>query len=149
MPSHFKRSLVLIVAEEFAFDLGSCLCWGKADTHLFVTSDLYIPVKNTLDCSAVGFYVFHITHSLTIACCVFGAVHKFAIRLLRKEQLTNDNEWKAGHAVTKTNIFDRIYIHICVCVFLRTAISNTKGLYPHCAGQQQFFRKRESINFFF
>jgi len=35
------------------------------------------------------------------------AVHKFGFRLVISEA-TNDNQWKEGHAVTKTDVFDRI-----------------------------------------
>jgi hypothetical protein len=39
---------VLILTEEFAADLGNFFVRGKADRHLFLTSNKYLPVKNTL-----------------------------------------------------------------------------------------------------
>jgi len=41
--------------------------------------------------------------------CEVRAVNKFAFRLVISEA-PNGNQWKEGHAVTETAIFDRIYM---------------------------------------
>ena len=48
MPIETKRENHLQnVTEEFEYDLGSCLRWGKAIRPLLLNSDRYIPVTST------------------------------------------------------------------------------------------------------
>jgi hypothetical protein len=41
---------------------------------------------------------------------VVRAVHEFDFRLVINEHLTNGDQWKEGHAVIETHVFDRIYM---------------------------------------
>ena len=85
---------------------------GRADPYLCVTNNLFIPISIALGWRAVQLYACHITRLHNLVFCVLRVVHKLDIRLLQEEQLTNVNEWKEGHAVTETNIFDRTYIYV-------------------------------------
>ena len=58
-------------------------------------------------------------------------VHKLNFRFVTKKELTNDDHFKGGHAVTAIYVSDRSYILVC---FTPAAVAIVKGLYPLCAG---------------
>ena len=76
---------LLIVTEEFADDLGSCLRWGKLNRLLCVTSNRCIPVKNTLDLKYSRVYACDIILLFSLVLCVVRAVHRFDFGHVIKE----------------------------------------------------------------
>jgi hypothetical protein len=49
--------------------------------------------------------------------------------LLKTEHLADGDQWKEGHAVIETRVFDRIYM------FPSTVVASVKGLHRRCAGK--------------
>jgi len=45
----------------------------------------------------------------SIVFCEVRAAHKFDSKLVLNENLTTGEEWKQGHTVIETRVFDRIY----------------------------------------
>jgi len=80
----FSRNItmVLILTEEFAVDLGSVFAMGKADCLLYVTSNRCLPVTNTLGWSAAVFCACEIVRLFSIVFCVVRAVRKRDFGLL-------------------------------------------------------------------
>jgi hypothetical protein len=60
---------------------------------------------------------------------VVRALHKFTFGLSQTNPTTNSDQCEKDHVVTKTNVFDKIYM-FSVAVF-----ASVKGIYSHCAGQ--------------
>jgi hypothetical protein len=49
--------------------------------------------------------------------------------LLQTKHVTNDDQWKEGHALIETYVFDRSYM------ISPTVVASITGLYPRCEGQ--------------
>jgi hypothetical protein len=67
---------------------------GKVECILLVSSSLCIPVKNTLGWSAVVFCACEIIQLCPVVFYIVRAVHKFYLRLVINEYLTNGHQWK-------------------------------------------------------
>ena len=84
--------------------------FGKAECPLLLISYWCMPFKNTLGWSAVAFCPRKIIQLFSVAFCVVGAVLKFDLRLVTKDTPNKRRQWKEGHAVIETHVFDRIYV---------------------------------------
>jgi hypothetical protein len=80
---------------------------GKAESRLLMTSNRSIPVKNTLNRSAIEFCVGKIMHLLSVVFCVVGVVHKFNFSVVINQA---PNKWRPLER--GTCVFDGIYIYI-------------------------------------
>ena len=78
---------------------------GKAESRLLVTSNRCIPVKNTLDRSAVEFCAYKIRYLLSVVFCVVGVVHKFNFSVFINQ---TPNKWRPLER--EARVFDGIYI---------------------------------------
>ena len=62
------------------------ICAGKGDRLFFVTSNRYIPVKNTLGCNVVVFCGCELIQLFCVASCLVRVVHKLEFRLAASEE---------------------------------------------------------------
>jgi len=77
----------------------------KTESRLLVTSNRCIPVKDTLDRSAVEFCACKIMNLLSVAFCVVGVVHQFNFSVAINQ---TPNKWRPLERGTR--VFDGIYI---------------------------------------
>jgi hypothetical protein len=106
--STLRKKDVLILTEEFPFDLGICLSWRKLTVpSLWSVTDVFhlnIKLKWVFFCACEIIQLFSLVFS------VVWPVHNFSIRLLIIE---TPNKWwllKRSHALIDAYAFDRIYI---------------------------------------
>lgn len=84
--------------------------FGKAQCPLLLTSYRCMSFKNTLGWTALAFCPRKIKQLSSVVFCVVRAVLKFDLRLVTNNTPNKWRQWKEGHAVIETHVFDRIYV---------------------------------------
>ena len=94
-------------------DIDSGVCWwpwqlAPGETRTFLVCIRIIPLKkNTLGWSAV---VSCACEKLQLLSVVFYLVRSLTSDLAWTKQLTNGDQWRAGHTVTASNVSDAIHM---------------------------------------